>query len=376
MRPRILHLIDTGGPGGAETIYTDVVTGLAARGWSSVAAVPVRDWLYSTLEDRGIQPVLLETHGSFDIRYVRRIRALIRREHIHIVHAHLLASSVYGSLAGRLTRIPVVCTFHGEVDVAANERFRAAKFAIIDRRRNHVAFVSDALRRTFLARNPLKHAATSVVHNGIDLDAFRPGPEQSGEVTGSDMTLLGAVGNVRTSKAYDVLLRTMALLRERGRPCRLVIIGQTAGGGELFAELCALRAALHIEDIVEFAGFREDIPRLLRSFDIYVSSSRAEGFSLTTVQAMASGVPVVATRCGGPEEIVVNDATGVLVPIDNPGALADAIESLIADPQRRRTMATAARASVEKRFSRDTMVEAYARIYEQCTGMAPASDPS
>src|SRR5688572_29706459 len=98
----VLHLIDTGGPGGAETIHAE-------------------------LEARGIKPVLLTSRGSFDVGYLAALFNLVRRHRVDLIHAHLLTTSVYGSLVGRLTGVPVICTFHGQPDLPPDERFRAAK---------------------------------------------------------------------------------------------------------------------------------------------------------------------------------------------------------------------------------------------------------
>jgi glycosyltransferase involved in cell wall biosynthesis len=127
-----------------------------------------------------------------------------------------------------------------------------------------------------------------------------------------------------------------------------------------------LHAVLDLGDTVRFLGFREDVAGVLEDLDIYVSSSTAEGFSLTTVEAMASGVPVVATRSGGPEEIVEDGVTGVLVPTHSPEKLAEAIHELAQDPARRRRMADAARTAAGKRFAIATMLRKYEALYESC----------
>ena len=171
-----------------------------------------------------------------------------------------------------------------------------------------------------------------MIPNGIDTDVFRPGSDtRVRERLGlsSDIPLVGAVGNVRGSKAYDILLRGFASLRKHVPNAQLVIAGDTADPG--FSELEGLRDTLRLGNSVRFVGFVEDVPEFLRSLDVFVLSSRDEGFSLTTVQAMASGVPVVATRCGGPEEILQDGVSGLLVPSNDPTALAGGMERLLRD---------------------------------------------
>lgn len=373
MRREVLHLIDTGGPGGAETVFHDVVTGLDREQWCSTAVVPVVDWLHGALRLSGVQPHVVSTHGSFDIRYLRRLTGMSRRT--RIIHTHLLTSSVYGSVAGLLTRRPVVCTFHGTVDLAGAQRMIDVKFRIIsDLAHARVVFVSDWLRRAFLSAVPLNPERTRVIYNGIDVSRFHPGPCGSvrRELGADDGDILvGAVGNVRPTKGYDVLLRAAALLCRRSDRYRFVLVGDA--DGPLYGELRALHAELGLEDRFRFAGFREDIPDVMRSLDVYVSSSTAEGFSLTTVEAMACGVPVVATRSGGPEEIVRDGVNGSLVPVGSSEALAAALEQAAEDTVHRRRVTDSARADVAERFTVGAMVRAYAALYEECLGKDAAT---
>lgn len=381
MRRNVLHLIDTGGPGGAETIYLELVTRLSPAAWTSTAVVPLTDWLSGALEARGVDPIVLPSRRAFDVAYVKGICDIVRKARVDLIHAHLLSTSVYGSLAGALMRVPLVCTFHGQVDVSDSERFLPAKFRIIDRRANHVTFVSSALRRDVLSRMSLKRARTHVVPNGIDLDAFRSDPSGESRASGGfrselgvgpDEVLIGAVGNVRPSKAYDVLLRSVAKLLQTGRKCRVVVVGQREGVPGLYEGLVTLQADLGLADAVEFVGFRDDIPRVMRGLDVYVCSSHAEGFSLTTVQAMAMGLPVVATQCGGPEEIVTPGETGTLVPTNSPDALAHALASYIDDASMREATGARARSDAVSRYGVDAMVRGYERVYAEALDFRPA----
>ena len=330
---RVLHLIDTGGPGGAETIFLKLVQGLDPKQWESIAAVPWPGWLSQTLESRGIQPLMVPTRGSFDLGYVRRLIELVRARRIDLIQTHLLTTAVYASLAARFCGVPVVSTFHGTNNVSAGDRFTAAKFRIIDRANNRVVFVSESLRQAFRSIGSLRRAETLVVHNGIDATLFRSTGDSSFRrelgVT-DDEILVGAVGNIRVSKAYPILLQAAALLKKQNVRCRVVIVGQ--GDDGLHDEVLALRSQLDLDDYVIMAGFRGDVTQVMNGLDLYVLSSSAEGFSLTTVQAMACGIPAIATRCGGPEEIVDDGKTGTLVDVNSPEALAAAIQALAADP--------------------------------------------
>lgn len=362
---RVLHLIDTGGPGGAETVYAELVAGTPSRGWDALAVVPEEDWLSGHLRSRGVQPVILPSTRAFDVRYLVRLCRLCRREEITMIQAHLLASAVYGSAVGRLLGLPVVCTFHGTVDVDSGDALQGLKTRLIDRAANTIVFVSDWLRSAFGAERRIRTARTRVVHNGIDVRKYAPVADRSfrREVgVGSGEFLLGAIGNIRAPKGYRVLLEAVARLRRRDLPVRLVVVGDTRD--PLYPELVEARSALGLDGIVEFTGFREDVPRVLGALDALVVSSTAEGFSLAIAQALASGVPVVSTRCGGPEEILEDDRTGLLVEAGSAGALAGAIERIAVDDRLRARLSRTGRRHAERNFSLSRMVERYAALYD------------
>jgi glycosyltransferase involved in cell wall biosynthesis len=365
-RPRILHLIDTGGPGGAETVYLELVRGLPRLGWDSVPIVPEDDWLAGALRAEGFRPETLVGTGRFDLQYARRLRERIRDERIDLVQTHLLGTSVYATLAALGTGVPVVSTFHGLPDIPANDRLRAVKLGLLRRNRNRVVCVSEPLSRHVgsLARfrRPIE-----VIPNGIDLGAFASA--RDGRVRGElgipdGAPLVGAVGNVRRSKAYHVLLDAFAQVRASVPRSRLVVAGQAHG--PLFEELVAQRDRLGLTSACEFIGFRSDVADVLGALDVFVLSSSDEGFSLSTVQAMAAGLPVVATRCGGPEQIVGDSGAAVLVPPDDPSALARAIIRVLGSPALADELRSAGRRRAADAFSLGRMLERYDALYRRC----------
>jgi glycosyltransferase involved in cell wall biosynthesis len=175
---------------------------------------------------------------------------------------------------------------------------------------------------------------------------------------------VGAVGNVRPSKAYHVLLDAFARVRAALPAARLVVAGQARGA--LHEQLLRQRARLGLEGAVDFIGFRSDVADVLRTFDVFVLSSSDEGFSLSTVQAMAAGLPVVATRCGGPEQIVGDSGGALLVPTNDPGALAGAILRVIRTPSLAEGLRAAARQRAFDAFSLERMLGDYDALYQRC----------
>jgi glycosyltransferase involved in cell wall biosynthesis len=253
------------------------------------------------------------------------------------------------------------------VDLDPKERFQSAKFALVNLAATRIVFVSDALRNFFLSTGLFREVDTTVIRNGIAPD---------GRVDRSDTSLrsefgapaneflVGAVGNVRAVKGYDIFLEAASVLTAKDETYRFVIVGQDHGTDA--DELRALRRQLGLDSTVRFAGFRTDINRCLAAFDLYVLTSRNEGFSLSLVEAMAAGLPVIATRCGGPENIIRDGVTGILIENRSASSLAEMIERLRDEPWERQRLGTAARQSARDQFSLETQVRAYERLYSEC----------
>jgi glycosyltransferase involved in cell wall biosynthesis len=360
----VLHLIETGGPGGAETIFRDLVTGLPSTRWNSLAVIPVRDWLYDALRAAGTDPIVLPAHGSGTVRTVLRIRGILLRESVQLVHAHLLGAGVYASLAALPRRCPVICTIHGLPDLPRSDPLLPLKLRILSRRGNRVAFVSRGLRDAVLDRYPLPPQRVAVVYNGVEPPRLTRRGTERAELGGAPGEfLVAAVGNLRPAKDYSTLLRCVAIARSRRCPVRAVILGQ--GNGALKEELLTLRSQLHLDQYVSFLGFRTDAHRLLSACDAFVLSSSSEGFSLSTLEALWLKIPTVATACGGPEEILRHGVTGLLVPRRDPEALAAALVRLYREPALAQELAANGRHDVERRFSKARMIEAYEGIYDE-----------
>lgn len=363
----ILHVIDTSGPGGAETVFLELARRVDPQRWRSFVAIPGPGWVNDNLVANGFEPIITPLHGSFDLRYLAALCRAVRKHRIDLIQTHLFAAGVYGSLAGWLCGVPVICTLHGRPDVPANTKYRAAKFAILRRGATKVVFVSESLRGFFLSSSQLEPDRTTVIPDGIDVSVFAPRRDTSLRRdlgVGDDDVLVGAVGNLRPAKGYDVLLRAAALLQQRAARYRFVIVGDAQGA--LYEELAALRNALGLERVVTFAGFRNDVERVMNNLDVYVSTSSSEGFSLSVVQAMACWIPVVATRSGGPEEIITHDVDGLLVDVDSPERVAQAIQRLGDEPGTGARLTEAGRTTVAARFTIQHMVSSYHRLYDQC----------
>jgi glycosyltransferase involved in cell wall biosynthesis len=279
----------------------------------------------------------------------------------------LFGSSVRAALLSKVTGVPAIGTLHGQSDLAPSERFLGLKRGILRRGLSRVVFVSEPLRQSFLERVNFPPERVIVIPNGIDPDRFSAARDASVRESigiGADEFVVGAVGNLNAAKGFDVLLRAAAILKQRSPGIRFVIVGDD--NGRKSAELKALRAELGLDDDVIFTGFRSDIPAALSAFDVYALTSRSEGFSISIIEAMASKLPVIATRCGGPEQIVDDGRTGLLVENASPDAVAAGIERLRNDRTFAAKLGTAARVAVQERFTASAQTRAYEHVYEDC----------
>lgn len=363
----VLHVIETWGVGGAETVCVDVASGIDRSRFRSIGAVQREGWVYETMRARGLEPVVVRPGKHMrDLTYLWGLVRVCRRERVRLLQSHLVTSSLYTCVVGRLLSIPVVSTFHGVIDFDPRRRLARVEARTISRLAARLVFVSEGLRKEFLATYRARADRTVVIHNGIDADAFRPAPDRAlRQRLGipEAAIVVAAVGNIRTAKAYDELLRVADRLRDAQPPMHFVIAGWERQ--PLYDQLLQLRQELRLEDRVSFLGYVDDPRTVFGSADIYLSTSSTEGFSLTTVQAMASELPVVVTRSGGPEEIVTDRVDGLLFPVGATSEIAGALAALATNVAERRRLGEAGRQTVLRRFTTDRMVARYQQVYDE-----------
>ena len=369
----MLHLIETSGIGGAERVLLDLVRNLDSRRWRSVVVVPDSGWLPDRLREEGIEVIELRETRSFDVAFLSRAVALARRVGADLVHSHMFGSAVRAGIVARMCGIPAVGTIHGAVDFRPAERWRALKVGIVRNGLRELVFVSEPLRQSCLTSMRLREHRTCVINNGVDTTLFAPskGSSLRSELgIPADDFVVGSVGRLQPVKGFEILIEAATILKSASPGYRFVILGD--GDPSYTRDLIALRDRLNLTDDVVFAGFRSDVAEAMRAFDVYALTSQSEGFSISTIEAMASGVPVVATRCGGPEQIIDDAVTGLLVENGSAHAVARAIERLRADPNERTRLARAAREAVLFGYTVEAQVSAYEELYERLLTQRPA----
>ena len=361
-------MIDTGGTGGAETVYLDLVRRLDPARWRHVPVLPRREWMYEQLIDFGIEPILIPERWPLDPVFFARMAGVIHRLDVDLIHAHLFGSAARAAVLSRLCGIPAIATLHGTIDVPHGNRLGALKRAVVKHGLKRIVFVSEQLRRSFLELVSLKASLATVITNGIDAERYWSSSGREFRTEFGIMPHEFVVGTVATpgrrAKGLDVLLDVVSILKTLSPGCRFVIVGDLDLGRGV--ELLKDRDSRGLTDDVVVTGFRSDVDRALAAFDVYALTSRTEGFPLSLLEAMAAGLPVVATRCGGPEQILDDGVTGILVENGSAGAIANAIARLRENASERRRLGGAARVAVSERFTLEAQVRAYERLYEEC----------
>lgn len=361
----ILHLIDTTGPGGAETVFVNLLKELEKTEFRNVVVLRGPGWVADQVQKLGIQPIFLDSKGSFNLKYLFLLRKLMGTEHIDLIHGHLMGSNVYGALLALIVRKPMVATFHGAVDVAAGERFLRAKFSLIGWGAASIVCVSQRLQEELSRRSPLPARKLRLIYNGVDPDVF-----ETGKATGlrgelglpANARIVLSIGNIRPAKGYEYLVDAAVQMASRDPEIHFVVVGHQRES--LFRELQEKIARAETAPNIHWLGFREDVVNLLRQADVFLLPSTSEGFSISTVEAMMAGVPVIATRSGGPEEILSEGVTGLLVATRSGDAIVGALERIEETGFKARLIENA-RLDALRRFSLAGMLNSYKELYNR-----------
>jgi glycosyltransferase involved in cell wall biosynthesis len=372
-RTHVVTLTDTIGVGGAEQIVLTLNQSLDPERFRRTVCI-TRDPAFSDpdeefdsqkrvalLRQGGIEVLVLRRRSSRDLLAWMRLIRFIRAERVDILHAHKFGSNVWGALIGKLARVPVMFAHEHTWSFEGEPLRRFIDRRVVGRLADAVIAVSRADERRLAEVVGIPSEKIVLVPNGIaplpagDGAAVR---REAGVSAGA--TVLVAVANLRPQKAIDVMIRALALLLAGFPDVRLLI----AGGGERSA-LEDLAAELGVAQAVVFLGARNDVADVLAAADVAVSSSDFEGSPLAGMEYLAAGLPVVATDVGGMPDLVRDGENGLLVPRQDPEAMAAAIAQLLADPQRARAMGERGRGLQEREFSLDAMVRRVEALYTE-----------
>ena len=349
--------------GGAERAFTRLILGLDRQKWLPKVFCLGPHGYFADLLEAGDVPV--ECFGARGLasfpRLIWRLTRSLRQFRPRLLQSFLFHGNIAGRLAARLAGVPVVIS-----GIRVAER-RSPWYGRLDRWTNglvdHNVCVSQGVADFAISETKLKPGKVSVIPNGVDFRLFH-------DAISADRSLLGlkpvdpvviTVGRLEPQKGGVHFLDAAAIVLKKVPNCQFLIVGD----GPDRKSLESHAAALGIAASVTFTGARPDVPELLKASDVFVLASLWEGMPNALLEAMAAGLPVVATAVEGSSEIVTNDVNGLLVELRNGGDLAQALIRVLNSPSDCTRFSAAAQQTVQKDFTDDSVVAAYDKLYSR-----------
>jgi len=354
----IAFVLNSFNAGGTEHQMTELICRLDRRLFEvHVACLSGRGPLRARLDTASISPTefrLRSLKSVHALRQMRRLARWCRDRHVRLVHTCDFYANVFGLPAATIARVPV--RVGSRRDVTIPERSPGQMlFQRVSYQLAHRVIANSSAAADRLIEEGVHPRKIVTIANGLDVDRFeirKPGSTRGPRI-------VTTVANLRPGKGHDVLLKAAARLVRRVPDIRFRIIGDGPRRRDLERQAAALRISSH----VDFLGYRSDVPALLRTSDIFVLPSFMEASPNALIEAMAAGLPIVATHVGGIPEAIEHERSGVLVPPGDDRALAAGIARLLKRPEMAARLADAARQSAAARFSFERMVREFQQLY-------------
>jgi glycosyltransferase involved in cell wall biosynthesis len=358
--PRVLHVVESLEVGGLERLVADLVV-LRGVETTSVACLETVGAFGEMLRQQGVEVKLIGIQSGI-LSTFRVLANHVRAVGPQIIHCHNMKAHLYGGACARLAgEIPVVLTKHGNSPPGTGKTGPANRWLA---RRTQVIAVSEDVKESMSKWIGNGRYAVRYIPNGISLEPFHGLPNRAAARAhfqwSQEEFLIGIVARLASSKGHRCLLQAFALFRRDRPSARLLIVGD----GVMRETIRTLASDLGIADAVSLLGERPDVPVILAALDLFVLPSEHEGMPVTVLEAMAAGLPVVASTVGGIPQVVVNGQTGILIPPRDPARLAQVMLELAGDPESRQRMGERGRSRVAERFAMERMALAYEEVYE------------
>lgn len=360
---RVLHVINGEHYAGAERVQ-DLLAGQLADLGFEVGLACLKPGQFAELRThRNVALYQLPMRGRMDLRAVAKLVRIIRKRGYRLLHAHTPRSLLVAGLASVITRVPLVYHVHSPASRDTTHRWRNRINALIERigmaACSAVIPVSGSLAE-HVKNQGLPGRKVALVRNGVPCRTARPC-----RAAGTANWTLGTIALFRPRKGVEILLEALALLRASGLPVRLRAVGGFETP-EYQREIQNTVERLGLSDAVDWTGFRRDVDAELRRMDVLVLPSLfGEGLPMVVLEAMASGVPVVATRVEGVPEAIRDGKDGLVAEPGNPRSLADAVARLVKGTADWSALRASALARHAEHFSDRSMAEGVAAVYRR-----------
>jgi glycosyltransferase involved in cell wall biosynthesis len=359
---KVLH-VETGMNlyGGAlQVLY--LIGGLSKREVTNVLACPAESRIGAEAVGICDRVRFIPFSGELDLLFIRRLMRVIKAERPDIVHLHSRrGADTLGGVAASLSGVKTVLS--RRVDNPEHPLLARTKYRLYDR----VVTISNAIRDV-LASEGVPPEKITCVHSAVDIGAYGTACDREWFAKEFDLEpgtrTVGMAAQFIERKGHRRLIQAVPGILESFPETIFLLFGK----GPLEDEMKALCQSVDVSGSVRFPGFRDDLQRIYPCLDLLAHPADMEGLGVSLLQAAASAVPIVATRAGGLPEVVRHGMNGLLVAPRDPGTVAEAVKTLLADPARARSMGEAGRAIVEGEFSIDAMVSGNLRVYRELLG--------
>lgn len=362
---RVMHIVLSLGVGGAEKLVYDMISEVnAAEVYPVVCCLNMLGPLAEELKIRGYKVYHLNRSPGIDLGLITRLRKVIKKERIDVIHAHQYTPYFYGVLASLfLENIRIIMTEHGRLYPERQKWKRYLFNPLLAKKTDHIVSVSGDTRSAMVKYDNFPEHKISVIFNGVRFGTnginVNISAKRKSLCLDDDSLVVGTAARLDEIKNFPMMLRAFKIVLARMPDTYLLI----AGKGPKEQELKDLSVSLDIGERVMFIGLRYDLAEIYKLYDIFVLSSFTEGISITLLEAMAEGIPAVVTAVGGNPEVVVEGATGYMVPQGDEQAMASRIVELLQDPGKRAFLGMNGADRVQKHFSFDNMLSRYLQLY-------------
>ena len=356
--------------GGGYRVFLQIMERLSKDTFNIFSCCPFNHEQKERLKASGVRIINTNLDNN-PIVSILKLSKIIRSENIHIVHTQGGRDDFYARVAGRIAKVPVVVNTVATLVEGYDVTFlKKIVYVLCDRLTERFVdqfiVVSESLRKTIIRNHGIQPDKVIKIYNGIELDQYQPHPGSREKIRkefliSEEEFLVGTAGRLVYEKGFEFLIRSVQKVLKTFPKTKFLLVGD----GPLKMKLENLARELGIMEYCIFSGFRDDIPEILSSLDLFVLPSILEGHPIVILEAMAMAKPIVASDINGVREQIENGRTGVLVPRGDPQALAEAINQLLKDKSKAKALGMEARKRAEAMFDLKHQIPLYEEVYKQ-----------